>query len=79
MVFDLDYLVDNGKRAGWLTDYEPGCKLVQWLDDNSYSVLDASGKPLGWGDTADDAFQDARCILTNRRRECDGVIPFKFV
>lgn len=75
MRFALDYLVDNGRLSGWATDYEPGCALVQWTDDKTYSVLDATDKPLGWGETAEDAFEEARCVLTNRRRERDGITP----
>ncbi len=75
-VFGLDYLVDNGRLSGWATDYEQGCVLVQWRDeDNSFSVLDATDSPIGWGETAEDAMWDARCHLTNVRRERDGVKP----
>ena len=75
--FDLDYLVDNGRLRGWLTDYEPGCRLAHWTEDNDYSVLDQNNKPLGWGETPDEAISQARYILTKRRREHDGVIPAK--
>ncbi len=74
MTFDLDYLVDNGRLTGWATDFERGCKMKYWGDDQSFSVLDASGKPLGWDETKEGALMMARGLLTNRRRERDGVI-----
>lgn len=73
--FDLDYLVDNGQLAGWPTAIEPNCILVQWRDDGTWSVLDANDRPIGWGETEDDAILLARCELTDRRRKRDGVIP----
>ncbi len=73
--FDLDYLVDNGRLTGWVTDWERGCTIVQWQDDRTFTVRDGSGKPLGWGETAEDAWQDARINLTVRRRERDGITP----
>lgn len=75
--FDLPYLVDNGYGHGWATDYAKGCKLVRWKDDGDYSVLDANGDPLGWGETKEEALNHARSILTERRRIADG-IPAKW-
>jgi hypothetical protein len=77
MAFDLEYLVDNGTLRNWPTDVEPGCTLARWRDDNDYSILDANGKPLGWGDSILDAVTSARIILTDRRRQRDGIIPAK--
>lgn len=73
--FDLDYLVDNGRLRGWLTDHVLGCRLVRWTADDTFSVLGPDGKPLGHGDTKEDALSDARRIMTDRRRKADGIIP----
>lgn len=73
--FDLEYLVDNGRLTGWASDFEHGCMLVHYIDDDDYSVHDAHGKPLGWGETEKDAISSARYLLTKRRREKDGVVP----
>lgn len=74
--FDLDYLVDNGRLRGWPTDYERGVYLVRW-SDGDYSIVDQAGKPLGWGETEEEAISNAQYILTNRRRDRDGVVPAK--
>lgn len=73
--FDLDYLVDNGQLHGWLTATEAGCRMVRWTDDDTFSVQDANGNNLGWGETKEDALQDARMRLTDRRRKTDGITP----
>lgn len=73
----ITYLRDNGKLTGWPTMQEEGCKLVQWTDDLDFSVLDAQGKPLGWGEDAEEAMRAAVHFLTNRQRKLDGVVPAK--
>lgn len=50
---------------------------MRWTDDNDYSVLGPDGKPLGWGETKEEAIDNARAMLTERRRKADGVVPAK--
>lgn len=75
--FDLEYLVDNGTLRNWPTAVEPACQMVRWTDDSSYSVRDSAGGYLGYGDTKAEALDAARCLLTDRRRKRDGVVPAK--
>lgn len=80
MTFDLDYLVDNGRLYGWESDIEPGCAMMRYTDPDgfiSYSVHNASGKPIGYGDDKADAIWSARYLLTDRRRAADGIVPAK--
>ncbi len=51
--------------------------LVRWIADDDYSVLDDQDRPLGSGDSPDEAIAEARLVLTERRRKTDGVIPAK--
>lgn len=75
-VFDLTYLVDNGRlAAGWATESLPGCQLIYWLEDQDYSVLTPEGDFLGWGETPEEALSSARNLMTHRARVRDGIIP----
>lgn len=80
MTFDLEYLRDNGTLRNWPTLVENGCQMGRWKEDDgedSFSVLDANGKPLGWGETKEDAIHQAQYVLTCRQRQRDGVVPAK--
>ena len=73
MNFDFPFLVDNGRLTGWETDWLCGCTMRRWLEDGSYSVFGPDGKPIGSGDTKEEAIACARLMLTDRRRVTDNV------